>query len=457
MSEVTSLKSTIAYRLIVPVIIFIILETALSYYVTLHYVEKTYDKWLLDSAHSLVQEVEVNENKITVNLSAATLKIFKWDDVDTTYFKINTESKRLIVGDRVLPDPLQPISTEQPVYSVIKLNGKVCRMVSLQVPGNMPEKVFIHVAETLNKRQNMMIDSLLADLIPQIVLTLLISLLIYEAIIHGLKPLDKLANDISQRSPSDLSPISDAYVCEEVKTLTDTTNDLLAKLSASIASQQRFIANAAHQLRTPLAGLRLQAERAQREDEIDDMLPALSQIQNSADSISHMITQLLVLARSGPIEGSYQFDEIDLQTLVRAVCTEWVPKALENNMELSLDAPANPIFMKGDSVLLSELLANLLDNAINYGNKQGHLLVTLVYLPVPCLTIEDDGPGIAEAEYKKVFERFYRVPGSVGQGCGLGLAIVKEIADLHNINLKLGKSANGGVRIDLLFDQSERE
>ena len=451
MNKIRSLKTAIAYRLIIPVIIFIILETALSYFVTLHYVEKTYDRWLLHSARSLIQEVKVIDNKVTVNLSANALEIFKWNDTDTTFFKINAEKKGLIVGDDMLPEPLHPININQPVYSNLSLDDKAIRMVSLQVPSILSEKVYIHVAETLNKRQDMMIDILLADLIPQLLLTLLISILLFEGISHGLAPLHKLAKDISQRSPSDLSPISETQVFTEVRALTDTINTLLEKLSAAIASQQRFIANAAHQLRTPLAGLKLQAERAKREDDILTMQPALSQIQNSADKASHMITQLLALARSGPINSKHQMEEVNLYDLVKTVCIEWLPKALEKQIEISFDVIEQSHFVKGDRVLLTELLANLLDNAIKYGHKKGNIIVRLTQNPLPCLSVEDDGPGITELEKDKIFERFYRIPGSSGDGCGLGLAIVKEIADLHQMKLSLLSSNSGGTRIDLQY------
>ena len=250
-----------------------------------------------------------------MNLSATALEIFKWDDVDTTFFKIQADKSGLIAGDSILPNLQVDTDLYQPSFSNITIEGAATRMVSVRVPGSLPEQVYIQVAETINKRRDMMLDILLADLIPQIILTLFISLLIVEAINHGLLPLHKLANDISKRSPSDLSPIPETQVFSEVKALTDTINHLLEKLSAAIHSQQRFIANAAHQLRTPLAGLKLQAERAQREENILTMRPALSQIQNSADRISHMITQLLALARTDPVEGSLRMEKIDLYDL----------------------------------------------------------------------------------------------------------------------------------------------
>ncbi len=454
MNKITSLKTAIVYRLVIPVMVFIVIETALSFFVTQYYVDKTYDRWLLDSARSLIQEVKVIDDEIYVDLPPTALEIFTWDDVDTTFFKVIAENKGILAGDQLLSEPLRPEHTH-PIFSNSSVEGEDIRMVSMRVPGNLPDNVYIHVAETLNKRRDMMADILLADLIPQLLLTLLISIYLFKGVNRGLAPLHKLANDIAQRSPSDLSPIPETHVFEEVRTLTDTINNLLQKLTSAIAAQQRFIANAAHQLRTPLAGLKLQADRAQREKNIQAMQPALSQIQNSADRASHIITQLLALARSGPIEGIHQFETIDLHNLTRNICIEWVPKALQKNIELSFEAPEQALFVQGDKVLLTELLGNLLDNAITYGHKQGNILVRLTNQPLPCLTVEDDGPGIPDTEYDKIFERFYRIPGSSGIGCGLGLAIVKEIADLHQVKLILGNSRQGGTRIHLEFSQDE--
>ncbi len=454
MHKVPSLKITIVLRLIIPVMVFIVIETALSYFVTLHYVNSAYDRWLLDSAHSLSQEVKIVDNAVSINLPATALEIFKWDDVDTTFFKIITENQRILAGDRFVPEPSAPPKKQQPVFFNATLHDEAIRVVSMQVPGNMPENVFIHVSETLNKRRDMMIDILLADLIPQLLLTLLISIYIFRGVNRGLAPLHKLTGEIAQRSSRDLSPISETHVFAEVRTLTDTINQLLARLSAAITAQQRFIANAAHQLRTPLAGLKLQADRAQREDNIQNMRPALSQIQNSADRVSHMVTQLLVLARSSPIEGSHPFEPVDLRSLTRDSCIEWVPKALHKDIELSFEAPPQALFIEGNKVLLTELLNNLLDNAITYGIKHGTILVQLSAGPIPCLSVEDDGPGISETEYDKIFERFYRIPGSPGNGCGLGLAIVREIAELHQAKLIFGHSALGGMRITLQFSEN---
>jgi two-component system, OmpR family, sensor histidine kinase TctE len=170
--------------------------------------------------------------------------------------------------------------------------------------------------------------------------------------------------------------------------------------------------------------------------------------------MSHLTTQLLVLAKSEPISGGYELLPVDLCKLAKKTCMEWVPKALQRNMELSFESPEEALYIQGDEILLRELLANLLDNAITYGYDNGTIVVKLHRYPAPSLTVEDDGPGIPDLEMNKVFERFYRLPGSPGNGCGLGLAIVKEIADLHKARFELSKSGvKGGTRIDLIFEK----
>ena len=456
MSKNRNLKTEILLRLIVPVIFFIVVETVMSYFVTLHYADEAYDRWLLDSARSLMQEIKLENGSVLAEFPPAALEIFKWDDIDKTYFKIIAEEQGMIAGDSFVPEAFdEKTDWSRPNYFNDTIRGEPVRVVSMMVPrDDIQEKVFVHVAETLNKRRGMMTDILLADLIPQIILALLIGFYLRKAVNRGLQPLHQLADEISQRSPRDLSPIPETHVFLEVHTLTDTINDLLGRLSAVIASQQRFIANAAHQLRTPLAGLKLQAERALREDDLTAIKPAFVQIKNSADRVSRMITQLLVLAKTGPVDGAFKLDRVDLPKLAREICIDWAPKAMQHKMELSYEGPDQALYVKGDEVLLRELLSNLIDNAISYGHEQGNIVVRLSRQPVPCLTVEDDGVGIPELEKDKIFERFYRIPGSPGDGCGLGLAIVKEIADLHKAHLQLGPAGPaGGTRIDLQFGE----
>jgi len=454
MNRTRSLKSAIVIRLIIPALMFIIVETIVSYFVTLHYVDEAYDRWLLDSARSLVQEVKVADDQVYADLSASALEIFKWDDLDQTFFKVIADQSGLLAGEKFVREPLSVRDWSAPIFSNSIIHNQPVRVVSMKVPRqSMPEDVYIHVAETLNKRHDMMIDILLADLVPQLLLTLMIGLYLFKGVNWGLEPLHKLADEIAQRSPGDLSPIADTHVFTEVRALTDTINQLLARLSLAIATQQRFISNAAHQLRTPLAGLKLQAERAQRETTVEAMQPALVQIQSSADRASHMVTQLLALARSEPVEGNRTLEPVDLRALVREVCIEWVPKALKKQFDLSFEDPEQPIWIQGDAILLAELLNNLIDNALAYGVAQGGVGVKLIAEPRVCLSIENAGQCILNEEQERIFERFYRIQGSTGEGCGLGLAIVKEIADLHQAHVSLSQRVSGdGVVVAVMFN-----
>jgi len=455
MPKPRSLKSVILLRLAIPLIIFMTVETVLSYFVTLHYVDNAYDRWLLDSARSLTQEIKLQAGRVVVDLPPEALEIFKWDESDKTYFKIISAQQGVIAGDKFVPEPFAPETDwSKPVFFDEMMYGEPVRVVSMLLPAEPgAEQVFVHVAETVNKRRAMMIDILLADLVPQLILVLVVGLFLLRGIKRGLQPLQLVANEIAQRSPRDLRPIPERHVYQEVQVLTNTINELLQRLAHGIASQQRFIANAAHQLRTPLAGLKLQAARALREQNVEAMQPALEQIQNSADRMAHLTSQLLVLARSEPIEGDYELVPVDLVELARSTCMEFVPKALQRNIELGFESDEPALIIKGDAILLRELLANLLDNAITYGHEHGNILIKLERNPTPCLIVEDDGPGIPESERQRIFERFYRIPGTAGVGCGLGLAIVKEIADLHKARLQLSPfNELTGTRIELKFD-----
>jgi len=455
MPESKSLRKAIQQRLLIPLLVFISCETILSYYVTLHYVNETYDRWLLDSASSLAQEIKVREAKVLVELPDSAMEIVRWDERDKTFFKIFSKNKGLLAGDSVVPEPSEPSDLSIPVFFTAEIDLEPVRVVVIRVErADIEDTFYVHVAETLKKRHQMTTDILLADLIPQIAMILFVSGFLLTGLSKGLLPLKMLTDEISKRSPNDLSPIADTNVLIEVKSLTDTINGLLTQLSSAVDNQQRFVANAAHQLRTPLAGFSLQVERALREESITGVKPALTQMRKSAERLTHTVNQLLVLAKTEPLDGTNLFQNLDLSELVRNVCMDWASKASANKMELGFATSSETITVQGDETLLTEMLGNLLDNAISYGHTNGHISVEIKHIPQPTVIIEDDGPGILQDEIDKVFDRFYRIPGSAGNGCGLGMAIVKEIASLHKIELKLGSVTQSlGTRVVLSFPE----
>jgi two-component system sensor histidine kinase TctE len=202
-----------------------------------------------------------------------------------------------------------------------------------------------------------------------------------------------------------------------------------------------------------LAGLKLQAERASCADSLETMQPALAHIRHAADRVARLSTQLLVLARSeSSSQGSPELQALDLVELARDACVEWAPKALERGMDLAFEGTAETLTIAGEPTLLRELLNNLFDNALRYGRAGGTTVVAVSGHPDITLSVEDDGPGMSLDEAGRATERFYRIPGSPGDGCGLGLAIVKEIADMHHARLRIGGTVPaGGTRIELAF------
>lgn len=455
MPEPQSLRVQLLRRLIWPLIIVVLLDVAVSYFVALHFANLTYDRWLLDSARSLAQQVKSYQDRVTFELPPIAVEVFRWDATDKTFFKIESQENGFMAGDRTLPSPaIQGMEAQRPYYADSLMQGEPIRVVSvLTTPGNSAESVVVSVAETLRKRRGLTGEIILAVALPQMLLILITLLHVWSSIRQGLKPLDDLTRLIARRSARELTPISDAGVPLEVRSLTHTINALLERLASAMAAQRRFIENAAHQLRTPLAGLKLQAERASRAGNLDAMQPALAHIRHAADRVAHLSTQLLVLARSeSTLQGGRELQALDLVELARDTCLEWVPRALEHGMELAFEAAPEPLLIAGEPTLLRELLNNLLDNALRYGRIGGGIVVGVSGRGEITLAVEDDGPGMRPGEAHRVTERFYRIPGSPGDGCGLGLAIVKEIADLHQARLRIGSGASGGgTRIELTF------
>jgi two-component system sensor histidine kinase TctE len=271
------------------------------------------------------------------------------------------------------------------------------------------------------------------------------ALTLWYAVGRGLSPLGALRREIENRSHRDLSALPEQQAPQEVRPLIHAMNQLLERLSLTLAAQQRFIADAAHQLRTPIAGLKTQTELALRQTPPGEAQATLRQLRSAAEQTTRLVNQLLSLARAEPPIGRAQASAIiDLRQLAREATTEWVPRAIERNVDLGFDADSQVAEVEGDPFLLREMLNNLLDNAVRYTQSGGQVTVRIARSSGgPMVSIEDNGPGIPDSERARVFERFYRVLGSGAEGCGLGLAIVREIAQNHGAEVSLTTGADG--------------
>jgi two-component system sensor histidine kinase TctE len=456
--ETPSLRRQLLLRLLLPLLALLCVGAAASYYIALRFANGAYDRALYDSARSLAQQIRVENGHTTVNLPRAALEMFEWDDLDTTYYRISSATEGFVFGHKDMPAlPHETERDAKTTYYDAFILSKPVRVVALSLPAGIDgANVQVQVAETRNKRGLLASDILATVLLPQILLIVLAGGLVWFGVASGLVPLRHLEAEITLRTHRDLSPLPDRSVPPEVRPLTHAINDLMLRLGQALSAQHRFIADAAHQLRTPIAGLKVQIDRALLAQNMEDIRPALAQLQTSAERVARLSNQLLTLARAEPgSSDTVRFTDIDLREVARQIGMEWVPRALERNMDLGFADSARRAMVRGDTLLLQELLSNLIDNSVRYGREGGRITVTVLAAPASELSVEDDGPGIPEEEKEHVFMRFHRVPGSPGGGSGLGLAIVREIAHAHGAQISIERPENGeGTRVRVTFPKA---
>ena len=437
-----------------PVLVLLLaLDAVACYFTALHFANLVYDRWLIDSTRSLAQAVRVEKGEVQVDLPRAAVQIFQFDEVDQTSFKITSARRGFIAGEPRLPD-----ESSVPINGILladgTLGGRKVRVVATRLaPPESDDMVSVVIGETLIKRTTLARDILLAMVAPQVALLGIASLLAWLGVSRGLKPLTDLAAQIEARDQNNLSPVPQTGLPREARVLAARINDLLARLGSAITAQRRFVTDAAHQLRTPLAAVMLHTERAQRAPDNVTEREALRALHRSVERAARMCQQLLSMARTDPEAiNAVEFKSLDLVVLARRVGEEWIPRALKRDIDFGLIAPEGPVNVTGDDRLLGEALSNLIDNALRYGRPSGRVSVIVEDGPQPKLAVQDDGPGIPEEERVRIFERFYRMEGASGDGCGLGLAIVEEIARLHHSSVEIATGADGhGSRFTVVF------
>jgi two-component system, OmpR family, sensor histidine kinase TctE len=456
-ARTATLRRQLLMSLLAPIVLVIFISSIVSYYFSFNFATLAYDYALFDSALDLSRHVRLRDGRVRLDLPSAALDMLESDKHDRIYHMVNDSKGGLIAGNVGLPLPPDEVSSGKPVYYDGNYRGNPVRIAALyaMIP-NAPdhEPILVQVAETLNKRRILANEILLGMLLPELLLILVVGMIIWFGVERALRPLAALQKEIGSRSHRDLSPLPEQTAPDEVRALVRAMNDLLARLSEALSSQQRFIADAAHQLRTPLAGLKTQTELALRQDAPAEIHRTLLQLNTATGHTTHLVNQLLSLARAEPGNSRAQaLQAIDLNELAREITSEWVPHALERNIDLGFDASPQAPCIEGDTLLLKEMLRNLLDNAIRYTPPGGQVTVRVTAQNNKAqLSVEDNGPGVPAVERERVFERFYRLLGTGAEGCGLGLAIVREIAASHNAETRLDPGANGsGTLASVIF------
>ena len=431
---------------------FILVSSIASYWMTHKYINQAYDKALYRSALALADQVSLEELGAQVDLPSVAKKLLEYDEDDAIYFRIIAPKGDLIDSNNDLPLPKIYPNSDEVLYYDTWLNNDPLRVViyalptlSTFIPNAEDKHVYVLVGETLTKRKRMSNEIIISILLPQLFIAVIVGGLLFFGIKRGLQPLENLKNNLTERDANDLSPIDYTKVPTELQPLLSAFNDLLARQGFNMDKQQRFVSNAAHQLRTPLAGLKTQAEFALREHNPDKITHALNQINQASGNLSHLVNQLLSLTKAEPDNPTYSlFQQIDLIVLAQEVCMAWVPIALQKNIDLGFQAEAQTAMIQGNEVLLKELVKNLIDNAIRYTSNDGKITVGVKQDNLAIIFyVQDNGIGIDVNDQTRIFERFYRVPGTQQEGSGLGLSIAQEIAERHQTTISLVSEGNG--------------
>jgi two-component system sensor histidine kinase TctE len=449
-TERRSLFGEILDWMLAPLLLLWPMSLALTYAAAQNIASQPYDRALSEMARTIGRQIVFEaaadgaSPRARLRLPEIAADVLRADDLDRVYFRVLGPTGEHVAGDPELAAP-----EDAPLLHDVRLrddeiHSEPVRIASLWVaPGGAAAPALVQVAETLGKRSRLATEIIKGVIIPQFVILPLAVLLVWLALARGIRPLNELQQRIRRRRSEDLSPIDEREAPEEVAPLVRAINDLLARLDQSIGAQKHFLADAAHQLKTPLAGLRTQAELAQREIDAGQQDPrslkrSLQQIAHSSQRAAHMVNQLLAMARAEDKESALRQQEVRLSRLAREVVRDFVPRALDKRIDLGYEGPDgddSATRMTGQPVLIRELIRNLVDNALHYTPSGGVVTVRVTSDPfgqVVVLQVEDSGPGIAEAERELVFQPFYRAIDAPADGSGLGLAIVKEIASRHD-------------------------
>ena len=434
------------------------MSVAITYVVAQNIANVPYDRALANNLHVLTRQVHAQDGRATLKMTDAAREVLRADETDSVFWLALGSRGEYLGGDRALPLPAsvgQP-SPGQVLYEDDTLRGGV-RMAYTWVDLNLPstQPALLIVAETVEKRTQLANDIIKGVIIPQFVVLPVAVLLVWFGLSRGVAPLNALQQRLRARRPDDLSPIDERAAPSEIAPLLAAMNDLLDRLSSNVQAQRRFVADAAHQLKTPLAGLRTQAELALRDASPEEMQSSLRQLVTGSERATRLVNQLLLLARAEN-PAAIGLARTDLNAIAYEQAMHWVPHALSLSTDLGFEGAETPVEINGNPLLLAELLNNLVDNALRYTARR-HITVRVQSLGEQgVLEVEDSGPGIAPEERERVFDRFYRVLGTLSDGSGLGLAIVREIAQTHQATVVISDHPSPysdlpGTRIRVAF------
>ena len=462
-----SLQRQLTLWLLLPLALVLGISSAVSYYRAQHYANLAYDRSLYRAALALADQVDVDGDQVVANLPQVAKNLLEYDEEDVIYYRISAPNGDLVLGEKNLAPPQKLPASDSHFFYDAKLNGVPVRVVAFALPvqkNAIDADILVQVAETVSKREVIVKEIVEEMIIPQLLILLLAASMIFIGIKRGLLPLQRLQDAINQRSHRDLSPLVTEDAPREIQPLLKAMNNLMARVRGTVKLQQQFIADASHQMRTPIAGLQTQAELALREKDPKAIHSTLEHVLSSSSRLSHLLSRLLSMASVDPAAGREpRLNQLNLIELATKVTSDFVNDARAKKIDLGLDIKTPEAKILGDDLMLREMLGNLIDNAICYTPNEGIITVSVEKVTEKNvakiqLSVTDNGIGIPLEERSQVFERFHRLRDNEGQGCGLGLAIVKEIVLAHNAEIEIsnGLQANNhagyGTMVKVTFN-----
>lgn len=466
-----SLRKKILSWLMPLMLLLILVDSSLLNRLAINALEKELDADLHSSSQDITSYLKHSGiDAIDFELLENASRILLNDNVDRILYSISNENGVLLSGNEKLFEKTKMYtytntktkartSNLDAYYFFAEINNEKFRVIhsTFKVMNTFGQHdINIQVAVTLNRRNALANKILIGIVVPQLLLALVSFLIISISVKRGLAPLNELQNAVSKRSEKNLSPINLPDIPEEVSLVANSVNQLMWQLQNLISGQNQFIADAAHQLRTPLAGAQAQLELAELESDPAKLKSILLKVHQSLDRLLHTINQLLVLAKSQPEAVSMiKMETLDLNVISKEVASEMAPTAIQKKIDLGFEETATPAIILGNAERLKELLYNLLDNAIRYTQNAGCVTLSINVTDEDVeLIVADNGPGISMADRDKIFDRFHRVIGSGQDGSGLGLAIVKEIANLHNADIVVSEAnTTNGLQVTVNFNK----
>ncbi|MEB2318809.1 MAG: sensor histidine kinase N-terminal domain-containing protein [Pseudomonadota bacterium] len=414
------------------------LSVAITFLAARSLADAPFDRSLRDRAVVLGQQVLFIEDSSRISLPRAAFELLRADDREPVMFQVTDAQGNLVAGEQGLPPPS---IYDFPEPGRVKLRTADHRGTEVRIAytyvspvrmSHSASRVLVQVAEPLDQRNQLANEIIKGVIFPQFLILPLAVALVWFGLSRGLAPLKSMQQRIRARRPDDLSPLDMHDTPEELVPLVDSFNDLLRRLNQNLATQRRFLADAAHQMKTPLAGIRTQAELAERQTDAAERARSLSQLSRSSARAAHMVDQLLALARTENIESAAPFERTNLAAIARDAVADRAPLAVERNIDIGFESDGDA-WVTGRPVLLAEMLDNLIDNALRYTPGGGIVTTRIRRLDDGILLeVEDNGRGIAPVDREFIFERFYRVLDAQTEGSGLGLAIVREIVAQHD-------------------------